>query len=670
MSQQAKDAKSDLRPAKKGRRVHKRTIAVVLCVVIFPWVLIAIPGTLDTGGQVSGWNIYHLLHGWPFVHLESTHYQNVGNSEEGRYRLSRLPWDMDKATSAKEAAAIFTKGQSPAQLNLRLEKERYRPHWIGKVGFWSEGSSWPALKTGVHFTPRYVGVLLNLFCLALLVSIVAALCERRIRRHERLLKYSLANLFIGTALIAVACAWIARMHLDHAAQARVDDQLQTISSEKFKDNNELYYFSKSHESRFPLIISQLLNHGKHSWGAVPFFRQVKSGHVMVRISKESDLDRLKRIASLVSPNEYSVELDLNNFNSKTQKMLNALDGANLVSLSLSFGDYRALLGSASLALGRDGGDLARVQASNERSWLMIEEMQEDRGLLKGLVGGKLFAGRKKVGMAERQQAGQKLAEQRKESQLRTDNPRPHIGIYAKPLEDEDGVRIEFVLDNSPADQADLRVGDVILKIDDKVATSQQQLSKTVLQYEVGDRVTLTVRRGSKEMKIKPTLADRSKYSRGNKPKGYDWVKTLEEKITARKTERSNSKVFADADTSLGKLLNGLMAKRKKKQTGSEADLDADRMLQEKIDAFLMTRTMRRSDFEVNIDIDMSKLESLALRLNTAISQEEQLQPFVGLPSLKIASISRLSIEDAEFLLSTKEQWPENMEVRLVGDYLR
>ena len=297
-------------------------------------------------------------------------------------------------------------------------------------------------------------------------------------------------------------------------------------------------------------------------------------------------------------------------------------------------------------------------------------MQEDRGLLKGLVGGKLFAGRKKVGMAERQQAGQKLAEQRKESQLRTDNPRPHIGIYAKPLEDEDGVRIEFVLDNSPADQADLRVGDVILKIDDKVATSQQQLSKTVLQYEVGDRVTLTVRRGSKEMKIKPTLADRSKYSPGNKPKGYDWVKTLEEKITARKTERSNSKVFADADTSLGKLLNGLMAKRKKKQTGSEADLDADRMLQEKIDAFLMTRTMRRSDFEVNIDIDMSKLESLALRLNTAISQEEQLQPFVGLPSLKIASISRLSIEGAEFLLSTKEQWPENMEVRLVGDYLR
>jgi len=52
------------------------------------------------------------------------------------------------------------------------------------------------------------------------------------------------------------------------------------------------------------------------------------------------------------------------------------------------------------------------------------------------------------------------------------------------------------------------------------------------------------------------------------------------------------------------------------------------------------------------------------------SQEEQLQPFVGLPSLKSVRIFDLSIEGAEFILRTKEQWPEDMEVRLEGDYSR
>ena len=45
-----------------------------------------------------------------------------------------------------------------------------------------------------------------------------------------------------------------------------------------------------------------------------------------------------------------------------------------------------------------------------------------------------------------------------------------------------------------------------------------------------------------------------------------------------------------------------------------------------------------------------------------MSQQEQLQPFVGLPALKTAKITELSIEGAEFLLRTKEQWPEEMEL--------
>ena len=43
-----------------------------------------------------------------------------------------------------------------------------------------------------------------------------------------------------------------------------------------------------------------------------------------------------------------------------------------------------------------------------------------------------------------------------------------------------------------------------------------------------------------------------------------------------------------------------------------------------------------------------------------ISQREQLQPFVGLPSLRWASVSGLSTKRAEFILETKTKWPKVM----------
>ena len=93
--------------------------------------------------------------------------------------------------------------------------------------------------------------------------------------------------------------------------------------------------------------------------------------------------------------------------------------------------------------------------------------------------------------------------------------RPFIGIFMDTLEDEDGIRITRIVNKSPADLADLRVNDVILKINDEAAKAPSFLSETLGQYDIGDRVTLTVRRGGKEIKIKLTLAERDKISPDN-----------------------------------------------------------------------------------------------------------------------------------------------------------
>ena len=90
--------------------------------------------------------------------------------------------------------------------------------------------------------------------------------------------------------------------------------------------------------------------------------------------------------------------------------------------------------------------------------------------------------------------------------------RPFIGVFMDNLDDEDGILISGIVNKSPADLADLRVNDVILKIDDEVVKGRRFLSETLGQYDIGDRVTLTVRRGDKEIKIKLTLKERDKIS--------------------------------------------------------------------------------------------------------------------------------------------------------------
>ncbi|MDG1875758.1 MAG: PDZ domain-containing protein, partial [Mariniblastus sp.] len=93
--------------------------------------------------------------------------------------------------------------------------------------------------------------------------------------------------------------------------------------------------------------------------------------------------------------------------------------------------------------------------------------------------------------------------------------RPFIGIYMEDVEDEDGIRISRIINKSPADLADLRVNDVILKLDGELVKDRMFLQKALGQYDINDRVTLVVRRGGKQIDIKLTLAERDKVSPDN-----------------------------------------------------------------------------------------------------------------------------------------------------------
>lgn len=68
-----------------------------------------------------------------------------------------------------------------------------------------------------------------------------------------------------------------------------------------------------------------------------------------------------------------------------------------------------------------------------------------------------------------------------------------------------GVIVIEIQPNSPAQRADLRPGDVIVKIDDEEVESMNQIQKILYKYKKGDKATLTIIRNGKEMKLDITF---------------------------------------------------------------------------------------------------------------------------------------------------------------------
>jgi len=96
--------------------------------------------------------------------------------------------------------------------------------------------------------------------------------------------------------------------------------------------------------------------------------------------------------------------------------------------------------------------------------------------------------------------------------------RPWLGIQPEELSEElrsqldvekdVGLMIAEVLPESPAEKAGLKKHDILVKIDGKPVKGEEALAKYMEGARVGQEVTLTVLRKSKELSIKVTLAER------------------------------------------------------------------------------------------------------------------------------------------------------------------
>lgn len=85
--------------------------------------------------------------------------------------------------------------------------------------------------------------------------------------------------------------------------------------------------------------------------------------------------------------------------------------------------------------------------------------------------------------------------------------RPLLGVNSEDA--EGGAKIVNVSENSAAEKAGLKKGDVIIAINDKKITSPDDLSRSISSYKPDEKVTVTYKRDNKENKATATLGKQS-----------------------------------------------------------------------------------------------------------------------------------------------------------------
>lgn len=93
--------------------------------------------------------------------------------------------------------------------------------------------------------------------------------------------------------------------------------------------------------------------------------------------------------------------------------------------------------------------------------------------------------------------------------------RPYIGISGSAIDSNtakrynlpEGVYVESVEKDSPAEKAGIMQKDIITKIEGKEVKSVNELNKIKYTYNIGDTVTLTIFRNNEEIEVKVTLTE-------------------------------------------------------------------------------------------------------------------------------------------------------------------
>jgi len=193
--------------------------------------------------------------------------------------------------------------------------------------------------------------------------------ERKLARQGRIFKFSLRALLLATAFIVIGISWLVQ---EFSRFQKHHQQVDFVSSEQTGANLRV---APKFKSRFPLIVSQLLNHGNLPFVDAKFFvaldRQDPGILVIDLYShEETDLQRLPEIAQLAVESQFSVSMYIRYYGRQIEKSLVDFKNVSLMELDIqfhtpdgvdSFGDHEEYTGDYSKDL-EFSGDRVNITA--------------------------------------------------------------------------------------------------------------------------------------------------------------------------------------------------------------------------------------------------------------------------------------------------------------------
>jgi serine protease Do len=110
--------------------------------------------------------------------------------------------------------------------------------------------------------------------------------------------------------------------------------------------------------------------------------------------------------------------------------------------------------------------------------------------------------------------------------MTTNSNKAFLGVGTEKEEEGEGVSITSVTDESAAEKAGLKEGDVITKINDTKISSPAELTKTIGKFNPDEKITITYKRDKRELKTTATLTKRKTIAYTLASPGYDAMKTF------------------------------------------------------------------------------------------------------------------------------------------------
>ena len=240
------------------KRIHYRSILIVLFFVVVPWCLIAIPGASlpqRVGNEfVTPGGNHVMVHGWPACHLvtlKSAPTKNASDRDEVNARLG-----------------VFD------DLFIAGKRRAFREVWMDER-FWSNPERWPSRyllssttgRTNFFYRVNLAGLFINLACLLVVIWGVTVFCERRIRRRKHLLKLTLFEMLLLLTLASVSFFWIGNQNSRAKNEDREFNKLKAAG---------ISYTARKYDA-LPAPISRLLDYvSKPPWIHPSAFRRVEA----------------------------------------------------------------------------------------------------------------------------------------------------------------------------------------------------------------------------------------------------------------------------------------------------------------------------------------------------------------------------------------------------------